>query len=69
MNIARPFTAPYPPRLGSGLALFDFSSLLTPRGGNVTVVPGTPVPVNVAVIGAIAAGVVVLAMLKKKKVI
>ncbi len=62
MNVARPA-----PQMGN-LSLF-VSSLLSPRGGAVTVIPGTPVPISYAVVGSIAAGVIVLAMLKKKKVI
>jgi hypothetical protein len=58
-----------PPQLGSGLlAALGITGLFQPRQGQTTIIPGMPAPLSMAVVGTLAAAVVLVAVLKKKKV-
>lgn len=59
---------PRTPELGNPL-LLAFSSLLSPRQGQTTIVPGMPAPLSMAIVGTLGAAVVLLVVLKKKRMI
>lgn len=67
MNVQRP----QPPVMGNFFAALAASAqeFFTAKGGQVIVAPGAPAALSMSLVGILAGSVVLVAMLKKQKVI
>ena len=51
------------------MAALGLTGLLNPRQGQITIVPGMPAPLSMAIVGTLGVAVLAIVLLRKKKLI